>query len=112
MLSDNVIMVLSALLILSLVLIYFYEPNEECSTNGENKIEKYGALQSLHSNDGIQDAYLTIENDPSLYYDPYGYWRGVVWNLPTRNLGRMIYYPYLYEHQVDRYGMVYPYWSL
>jgi len=74
--------------------------------------EEFGALQSLYSNDGPQDAYLTIENDPSLYYDPYGYWRGVTWDLPTRNLSTISYYPYLYERYIDRYGTLYPYWSL
>jgi hypothetical protein len=74
--------------------------------------EKFGALQSLYSNDGPQDAYLTIENDPNLYYDPYGYWRGVTWDLPTRNLSTISYYPYLYERYIDRYGTLYPYWSL
>jgi len=74
--------------------------------------EKFGALQSLYSNDGPQDAYLTVENDPNLFYDPYGYWRGVTWNLPTRNLNVITYYPYLYERQIDRYGTMSPYWSL
>lgn len=74
--------------------------------------EKFGALQSLYSNDGPQDAYLTIENDPNLFYDPYGYWRGVTWDLPTRNLNVVTYYPYLYERQIDRYGTLSPYWSL
>lgn len=74
--------------------------------------EKFGALQSLYSNDGPQDAYLTVENDPNLFYDPYGYWRGVTWNLPTRNLNVITYYPYLYERQIDRYGTLSPYWSL
>lgn len=74
------------------------------------KTESFGALQSLHSNDGIQDAYLTIENDPYLYYDPYGYWRGITWNLPTRNLQSLTYYPYLYERYIDRFGTNYPYW--
>lgn len=74
--------------------------------------ENFGALQSLYSNDGIEDAYLTIENDPDnpAYHDPYAYWRGVTWNLPTRNLNRIMFYPYLYESYVDRYGKLYPYW--
>lgn len=79
--------------------------------NKENK-ENFGALQSLYSNDGAQDAYLTVENDPDLNYDPYGYWRPVMWDLPTRNLTSVAYYPYLYERHIDRYGTMYPYWSL
>ena len=68
-----------------------------------------GALQSLYSNDGIQDAYLTIENDRT-QYDPYKYWRGISWDLPTRNLNTLIYYPYLYEYYIDKYGVLWPYW--
>ena len=56
----------------------------------KNNTEPFGALQSLYSNDGIADAYLTIENDPDdpANHDPYSYWRGVTWNLPTRNLNQ------------------------
>jgi hypothetical protein len=86
------------------VFIYNNEP-EPCSD------EHFGALQSLYSNDGIQDAYLTNEQD-GIYYDPYKYWRGVPWDLPTRNLNKMSYYPYLHEYHLDRYAMLYPYWSL
>lgn len=96
-------------LILIMVITYIF-----ITDNSNNKIiqEQFGALQSLYSNDGIQDAYLTIENDPDnpTIYDPYAYWRGVAWDLPTRNLNRMVYYPYLYENYIDRYGRVYPYW--
>ena|SRR5579872_7489882 len=74
--------------------------------------EHYGALQSLYSSDGPQDQYLTLENDPDLFYSPWLYWNNIVWNLPTRNLGTIAYYPYLYEHNIDRYGTLYPYWSL
>ena len=76
-----------------------------------NNVEKFGngGLQSLYSNDGMQDTYLTLENDPN-YYDPYKYWRGIPWNVPTRNLDRVTFYPYLYENYVDRYGVLYPYW--
>lgn len=76
------------------------------------KNENFGALQSLYSNDGIQDAYLTIENDPVRFNDPYRYWRGLTWNLPTRNLHTITYYPFLYDHMLDRYSVDYPYWSL
>jgi hypothetical protein len=86
-----------------------------------------GALQSLYSNDGIQDIHLTVNNDNTGWggwgnnwggsrggygwgYDPYRYWRGIPWNLPTRNLSRVTYYPYLYEYYLDRYGRFYPYW--
>ena len=66
-----------------------------------------GALQSLHSNDGIQDQYLTLNNTR---YDPYKYWKDVVWNLPTRNLDTNVDYPFLYEHNIDRYATLWPYW--
>lgn len=80
--------------------------------NGENF---NGALQSLYSNHGIQDIHLTVHNDNiwgdyGWDYDPYRYWRGVPWNLPTRDLSRVVYYPYLYEYNLDRYGRAYPYW--
>lgn len=80
-------------------------------TLGEGNKENFGALQSLYSNDGIQDAYLTTDND-GIYTDAYKYWRGVPWDLPTRNLGTLESYPYLYEYHLDRYAMLYPYWSL
>lgn len=69
--------------------------------------EDFGALQSLYSNDGIQDQYLTTNDS---YYDPYKYWRLIPWNLPTRNLNQMVFYPFLYENYIDRYGTIYPYW--
>lgn len=75
-----------------------------------NNFESFnGALQSLYSNDGIQDAHLTVHNH-ECQYDPYVYWRGIPWNLPTRNLNRMVFYPYLYEYHIDRYARMYPYW--
>lgn len=80
--------------------------------NNKKNAENFGALQSLYSNDGPQDAYLTIENDPAYFYDPYGYWRGVTWNLPTRNLSTVSYSPFLYERYIDRYNTLYPYWSM
>jgi hypothetical protein len=93
------------------VIVYFLFTNSCYDNKYDDNYnpEKFGALQSLYSNDGIQDAYLTLENDPR-YTDPYAYWRGVTWDLPTRNLNRLIYYPYLYEYYIDRYGRLYPYW--
>lgn len=84
-----------------------------CNNYHNNRSHDYetfnGALQSLYSNDGIQDAHITVqENDCK--YDPYSYWRGVPWYLPTRNLKRRIFYPYLYEYNIDRYSRIYPYW--
>ena len=95
----------------------------------EEEAESFnGALQSLYSNDGIQDIHLTVNNDNAGWggwnnynwggswggygwgYDPYRYWRGLPWYLPTRNLSRVAYYPYLYEYYLDRYGRFYPYW--
>jgi hypothetical protein len=76
-----------------------------------NNYENFGALQSLYSNDGIQDTYLTINNDDNPYYfDRYKYWRGIPFDLPTRNLDRVAFYPYLYDYYLDRYGRIYPYW--
>ena len=93
------------ILSITLYLIYTLYVDTHCDADQED----FGALQSLYSNDGIQDQYLTIENDPR-YFDPYRYWRGIPWNLPTRDLNRVGFYPYLYEHYVDRYGVLYPYW--
>lgn len=58
--------------------------------------ECFGGLQSLYSNDGIQDAYLTLENDISdpRSIDPYSRWRRVIWDLPTRNLSS---YSFMYN---------------
>jgi hypothetical protein len=98
------------LIVVSFVLEYAVNEYYISDCNKLNKIsEKFGALQSLYSNDGIQDTNLTIPNDRG-YYDPYKYWRGVAWNLPTRNLDRLVFYPYLYEYNVDRYARLYPYW--
>lgn len=118
---DNIVMIMTlALLVIigyaTLIDFISYSKSESESESepesSENNKENFGALQSLYSNDGPQDAYLTVENDPNLYYDPYGYWRGVTWNLPTRNLNVISFYPYLYERYIDRYGTLYPYWSL
>jgi hypothetical protein len=79
-------------------------------TNENNKpSETFGALQSLYSNDGIQDSYLTIPDDRG-YFDPYKYWRGIAFDLPTRNLDEIYFYPYNYEYNIDRYSKLYPYW--
>jgi hypothetical protein len=107
--EHDIIVIILGLLLFAIVIHLFL--TNVCD-NKENQKEDFGALQSLYSNDGIQDAYLTIENDPDNpnNYDPYGYWRGVTWNLPTRNLNRIIFYPYLYEYYVDKYAKLYPYW--
>ena len=104
--------------------IYGYDEQYVHNTNNINK-EEFGALQSLYSNDGIQDTHLTINSDSGhgwghgwggywgkydVGYNPFRYWRGVPWNLPTRNLSRVSFYPYLYEYYLDRYGRFYPYW--
>lgn len=68
-----------------------------------------GALQSLYSNDGIQDQYLTGNYERN-GYNPYEYWKDIIWNLPTRNLDKLIYYPFLYDEQIDRYSTLWPYW--
>lgn len=95
-----------------------------CSTESTDNVEKFsGALQSLYSNDGIQDIHLTVNNDNGYGYgyggfwgggghgyDSYRYWRGLPWYLPTRNLNRVAYYPYLYDYYLDRYGRFYPFW--
>lgn len=101
----NKMIIIIALFILYELLLWLYD-----STIRINKCkEDFGALQSLYSNDGIQDLHLTVHNDRG-YYDPYRYWRGIPWNLPTRNLNRIVFYPYLYEYYVDRYARLYPYW--
>ena len=62
-----------------------------------------GACVSLESNYGPMDNYLTEKTDRG-YYDPYKYWNGLPMNLPTRNLEKRVFYPYLYEYNVDRYA--------
>jgi len=107
--SDLIVITLGIIIFAVIISLIF---TDMCDTKNINNTENFGALQSLYSNDGIQDAYLTIENDQDdpAYHDPYAYWRGVTWNLPTRNLNRIMFYPYLYEYYVDRYGKLYPYW--
>lgn len=102
---------------------------ESKKSSAASEAEKFnGALQSLYSNDGIQDIHLTVNNDDPSYggwagnsyggswggygwgHNPYRYWRGMPWYLPTRNLSRVTFYPYLYEYYLDRYGRFYPYW--
>ena len=80
----------------------------ECGYRNEIH-EKFGALQSLYSNDGIQDQHLTGNTEKN-GYDPYGYWKDIVWNLPTRNLNKIVYYPFFYEQHEDRYATNWPYW--
>jgi hypothetical protein len=106
----NIIVIILGMAFFAVVIQLFF--TNICNTTDQKDIENFGALQSLYSNDGIQDAYLTIENDPDdpANHDPYAYWRGVTWNLPTRNLNRIMFYPYLYEYYVDRYAKLYPYW--
>lgn len=113
--SNSIVIFLTIVIIVTIIYIItkdlFFSSNK-IPSNTISKSEHFGALQSLYSNDGPQDAYLTIENDPAFYYDPYGYWRGVTWNLPTRNLSTVSYSPYLYERYIDRYNTFFPYWSM
>lgn len=88
-------------LIVIIVLIVFYQ----CIYSHEN----FGALQSLYSNDGIQDRYITY-NSNSDNTDKYSYWRGIDFNLPTKNLNRIGFYPYHYEYHFDRYARMWPFW--
>jgi hypothetical protein len=91
---------------------YLYKSIWMIHNTTDYKIENYqGALQSLYSNHGIQDTYLTSDHGPG-NRDPYEYWRGIAWDLPTRNLDEVIFYPYpyLYENYVDRYARLWPYW--
>lgn len=106
----DIIAIILGMAFFAIVIHLFF--TDMCNTKNQKDTENFGALQSLYSNDGIQDAYLTIENDPDdpSKYDPYSFWRGVTWNLPTRNLNKIMFYPYLYENYVDRYGKLYPYW--
>ena len=99
--NNFIILIILILIIVSIFNIFIFDTSVK---------ENFGALQSLYSNDGIQDYYLTIENANPEIFDPYKYWRGVPWDLPTRNLNSLVFYPYLYEYQIDRYGKLYPYW--
>lgn len=90
-------------IIIVMVLFVFYQFLDS------NENENFGALQSLYSNDGIQDSYLTYNSDGD-NTDKYSYWRGVDFNLPTKNLNRVGFYPYHYEYHFDRYARMYPFW--
>ena len=98
-----------------LILYGLSEENKENKDNNKQKEidnnikEAFGGLQSLYSNDGIQDIHLTVNNDRG-GYDPYRFWRDYPWWLPTRNLDTISYYPFMYEYQFDRYSTLYPYW--
>ena len=96
------------LLILLVALVVITYIIEKCGYGNEIR-EKFGALQSLYSNDGIQDQHLTGNTEKN-GYDPYGYWKDIVWNLPTRNLNKIVYYPFFYEQHEDRYVTNTPYW--
>ena len=111
---DNVMIIVALFLILSIVYILSYDllfchwsMNVHKSKNNKKTNENFGALQSLYSNDGPQDAYLTIENDSNENYDQYEYLRNNTWNIPTRNLGTIVSYPYLYEKNTDMYETLY-----
>lgn len=104
--TTNQIILIIVILIMGYIILS--QTQTQSSDDKEDNKEKFdGALQSLYSNDGIQDQYLTVDDS---YFDPYKYWRSVPWNLPTRNLGEMSFYPFLYENYIDRYGVVWPYW--
>lgn len=98
---NRLLIILFALIVITYII-------EVCGY-GKDIREKFGALQSLYSNDGIQDQHLTKNTDRN-GYDPYGYWKDIIWNLPTRNLDKIVYYPFLYEHHEDRYAINFPYW--
>jgi hypothetical protein len=51
-----------------------------------------GALQSLYSNRGIQDTYLTNTDPNDMLIQDY-----MPWDLPTRQLNRIIFYPISYN---------------
>lgn len=106
---NSLIIVIILITIIMIVVITFNYYN--CNYKNRENEEKFsGALQSLYSNDGIQDRYLTVNNEINCHND-YAFWdEEIVWNLPTRNLTREVFYPYLYEYHVDRYSMPYPYW--
>ncbi len=100
-----ILLILIALAILIQPLMDWY-----CYEELKEKFGGVGVYDSLYSNDGIQDIYLTVNNDRRGYYDPYAYWSGYPWWLPTRNLNSMVFYPYLYDYYADRYGRRWPYW--
>jgi hypothetical protein len=103
-------MTILEIIILLLVLIIVGTKICENISNEGFKESFNGALQSLYSNDGIQDENLTLPSENSPHFDAYRYWRDLPWNLPTRDLDRVYFYPYLYEYNIDRYARMYPYW--
>jgi hypothetical protein len=78
--------------------------------------ESFGALQSLYSNDGIQDTHLTInQHTPKLVsttgqFDDHDKWQDFPWHTQTRNLYRISVNPSHYEYYPDRYSKFSPYW--
>ena len=64
--------------------------------NYKDTKENYGALDSLYSNDGIQDKYLT-GNRYNKYLDNgfTAFW------MPTRNLNRVAFFPRNFDLNVD-----------
>ena len=96
--------------IIFLLVIFILVVKSIYDSNFVQNFEHYGGLQSLYSNDGIQDIHLTVNNVSDRYgygYNPY-MWR-YPWYLPTRGM-YSYYYPYMGDYFFDRYGILYPYY--
>lgn len=98
----NIYLLVIVIIIITLALIFVGLEKKVYEIDREN----FGALQSLYSNDGIQDKHLTINSNENNFK----YWGKYPWNLPTRNLNKTVFYPYLYEYHIDRYANIWPYW--
>lgn len=85
--------------------------------------ENFGALESLYSNYGLEDEYISIEDGcdgdvctikrrhnhryPNYRYTPLNRYP---WYMPTRGLVRVPYYPYFYgNYYLDMFGRRVPF---
>lgn len=69
-----------------IVLIFYFKQNENF----------VGALDSLYSNDGIQDKYLTGNHYDKFLDDGFSaFW------MPTRSLNRVVFYPHHFDMNIE-----------
>lgn len=117
----NILYILISVIALILLLLLLNEKmiiKNKNKNENESKNENFiGALDSLYSNYGAQDRYLTGNRvlgicdelgcslNPNNYFDQ---WNWTPWNIPTRNLNKLIFYPYAYQYFIDQMGKYYP----
>ena len=111
------IYILIGIILLMFVIILLNENSIKTNDRYDDKEKFIGALDSLYSNYGAQDRYLTGNRVlgmcdelgcPLNPYDYLGKWNWVPWNIPTRTNNKLIFYPYAYQYFVDQMGKFYP----